>query len=183
MFNAILIPSYSHNSSFKSDSSSVPLVPILVGSTNANTERDLGSKLAPYLADPTNLFVISSDFCHWGSRFRYTYYQLPDGSAKEIRSTNEVKREYPIHESIRAVDFESMDAVESGSHRQFLEQLEETGNTVCGRHPIGVFMAAVESAQGLQGDGKFKFVRYERSSEVETVRDSSVSYASAFAVL
>jgi AmmeMemoRadiSam system protein B len=73
--------------------------------------------------------------------------------------------------------------VESGEHRLFLEQLQETGNTVCGRHPIGVFMAAVEQASGLQGDGKFKFVRYERSSEVASVRDSSVSYASAFAVL
>lgn len=182
-FHEILIPEYSHNTSFKSDSSAVPLVPILVGATNANTERDLGSKLAPYLADPTNLFVISSDFCHWGSRFRYTYYQLPDGSAKDLRSSSEVKKDYPIHESIKAVDFESMDAVESGEHKQFLEQLQETGNTVCGRHPIGVFMAAVESAQGLQGDGKFKFVRYERSSEVASLRDSSVSYASAFAVL
>ncbi|KAL5371935.1 hypothetical protein DPSP01_013876 [Paraphaeosphaeria sporulosa] len=172
-----------HNSAFKSDASSVPLVPILVGATNSATERDLGSKLAHYLADPTNLFVISSDFCHWGSRFRYTYYQLPDGSAREIRSSSEVKKDYPIHESIKAVDFESIDAVESGEHKQFLKQLQETGNTVCGRHPIGVFMAAVEQASGLQGDGKFRFLRYERSSEVVSVRDSSVSYASAFAIL
>jgi len=77
-----------------------------------------------------------------------------------------------------------MDAVESGKHAEFVKQLEETGNTVCGRHPIGVFMAAVEAAEGLgDGKGRFRFVRYERSSEVETVRDSSVSYGSAFAVL
>lgn len=173
----------SNNKSFMSDSTSVPLVPILVGSTSASTERDLGAKLAPYLADPTNIFVISSDFCHWGARFRYTYYQLPDGSAKDLRSSSEVQKGYPIHESIKAVDFESMDAVESGEHNLFLEQLHETGNTVCGRHPIGVFMAAVEQADGLQGEGKFKFVRYERSSEVVSASDSSVSYASAFAVL
>lgn len=76
-----------------------------------------------------------------------------------------------------------MDAVETGEHKAFLTQLEETGNTVCGRHPIGVFMAAVEAAEDIgDGQGKFKFVRYERSSLVESVRDSSVSYASAFAV-
>jgi len=183
LYLLVILTFCSHNPSFKSDSSSVPLVPILVGSTNASIESDLGSKLAPYLADPSNLFVISSDFCHWGSRFRYTYYQLPDGSAKELRSSSQVQKSYPIHESIKAVDFESMDAVESGEHRQFLEQLQETGNTVCGRHPIGVFMAAVEQANGLQGEGKFKFLRYERSSDVVSVRDSSVSYASAFAVL
>lgn len=26
--------------------------------------------LAPYLENEENLFVISSDFCHWGSRYR-----------------------------------------------------------------------------------------------------------------
>lgn len=156
----------------------------MIGSTSASTERTFGRHLAPYLADASNLFVISSDFCHWGSRFRYTYYQPPAGSAKNLRSSSEVQKDYPIHESIKAVDFESMDAVESRQHSVFVEQLERTGNTVCGRHPIGVFMAAVEAAEGLgEGAGRFKFVRYERSSEVVSVRDSSVSYCSAFAVL
>lgn len=83
------------------------------------------------------------------------------------------------------MDEESIDAVESGSHEAFLAQLKETGNTVCGRHPIGVFMAAVEKAGlvGGNGKGRFKFVRYERSGLVEDVGDSSVSYASGFAVL
>ena len=31
--------------------------------------------------------------------------------------------------------------------------------------------------------GKFKFIRYERSSDAVDVRDSSVSYVSGFAVL
>jgi AmmeMemoRadiSam system protein B len=156
----------------------------MIGSTSPATERDYGRLLAPHLADPANLFVISSDFCHWGSRFRYTYYQPPSGSPKNLRSASEVQKDYPIHESIKAVDFESMDAVESGKHDEFIAQLKETGNTVCGRHPIGVFMAAVEAAEGLgEGKGRFRFVRYERSSEVESVKDSSVSYCSAFAVL
>ncbi|KAF1842238.1 UPF0103-domain-containing protein [Cucurbitaria berberidis CBS 394.84] len=174
-----------NNASFQSNSTSVPLVPIMVGNTDAAAETRYGTLLAPYLSDPSNLFVISSDFCHWGSRFRYTYYQPADNSAAtQLRSSSRVPRDYPIHESIAAVDQESMDAVESGSHRQFLEQLRETGNTVCGRHPIGLFMAAVEKAEGLGEDkGRFKFVRYERSSLVKDVKDSSVSYCSAFAVL
>lgn len=76
-----------------------------------------------------------------------------------------------------------MDAVETGSHDAFLKQLKGTGNTVCGRHPIGVFMAAVEAAElGGEGKGRFRFLRYERSGLVESAADSSVSYASAFAV-
>lgn len=105
-----------------------------------------------------------------------------------------------------------MAAVESGSHEAFLTVLRETGNTVCGRHPIGVVMAGLEGlvrdegvgkeggeGEGLgkeggvgkeeeddekrKGRGKFRFVRYERSSDVKRVGESSVSYASGFAVL
>lgn len=53
---------------------SFTIVPILVGSLTPDEEAVYGSILAPYLADPQNLFVISSDFCHWGQRFRYTFY-------------------------------------------------------------------------------------------------------------
>jgi AmmeMemoRadiSam system protein B len=163
----------------------VPLVPIMIGNTSAAAEKRYGSLLAPYLSDPSNIFVISSDFCHWGSRFRYTYYQPADNSAAtQLRSSSKIPRDYPIHESIAAVDQESMDAVESGSHEEFLDQLVRTGNTVCGRHPIGLFMAAVEKAEGMGADqGRFKFLKYERSGLVEDVKDSSVSYCSAFAVL
>lgn len=38
-----------------------------------------GKIFAPYLADPQTLFVISSDFCHWGQRFRYTYHDKSHG--------------------------------------------------------------------------------------------------------
>lgn len=41
------------------------LVPIMVGATNASREKEYGKLLAPYVAKPENLFIISSDFCHW----------------------------------------------------------------------------------------------------------------------
>ena len=34
--------------------------------------------LAPYLADPANLWVVSTDFCHWGRRFNYTRRHDPE---------------------------------------------------------------------------------------------------------
>jgi AmmeMemoRadiSam system protein B len=49
------------------------LVPILVGNLNAKREAAYGALLRPFLEDPANLFVVSSDFCHWGKRFQYTY--------------------------------------------------------------------------------------------------------------
>lgn len=75
-----------------------------------------------------------------------------------------------------------MDAIETGKHDTFTQELKTTGNTVCGRHPIGVVMAGLEKLE-VEGKGKFKFVRYERSSDPEDYTDSSVSYASAYAIL
>ncbi|KAF2501539.1 UPF0103-domain-containing protein [Lophium mytilinum] len=173
---------------FSTPSSFPPITPILVGATTATSESAYGALLAPYLADPTSTFIISSDFCHWGARFRYTYYQPRTGPAVDLRSSDRPPADPPLHASIAAVDHLCMDAVESGVHAAFLEVLADTENTVCGRHPIGVVMAAVEAlekggeVERGSGKGRFRFVRYERSSDCVSVRDSSVSYCSAFAV-
>lgn len=181
---------------FKSEAEFPKLVPILVGNTNPEKEVEYGRILAPYLQDPTTVFVISSDFCHWGSRFDYTYYLPASPSSSAVNSgggyslkRRDKKPTSPaIHESIARLDKLSMDAVETGKHEEFLKNLRDTGNTVCGRHPIGVVMAAIEEIEKSDespatGKGRFKFVRYERSSEVEDITESSVSYASAYAVL
>jgi len=39
------------------------------------SEASYGAILAPYLEDPSNCFIISSDFCHWGKRFGFTFHQ------------------------------------------------------------------------------------------------------------
>ena len=215
------------------ESSYPPLVPIMIGSTNPATEAALGKILAPYMVDESNVFAISSDFCHWGSRFGYTYYlpdapspavsplSLPNGVEAEgapsalpharsgevhqlptlsqgqaLHSGNKLSRSGPkIHESIAHADRACMCAIASGQHAEFLRVLRETGNTVCGRHPIGVFMAGLEEVEKMRSsatetsqspvplDKRFRFMRYERSSDVESARDSSVSYVSAFAVI
>ncbi|TVY81583.1 Protein MEMO1 [Lachnellula suecica] len=180
---------------FKSAKDYPTLVPVLVGNTSASSEKKFGQIFAPYLADPSAVFIISSDFCHWGTRFQYTYY-LPNnptaavarqGGGYSLRRRDVNPTDPRIHESIGKLDRLAMDAIEGGHHTEFLENLESTGNTVCGRHPIGVLMAAIEvlreEGKVASGHGNFEFVRYERSGEVVDISESSVSYASAFAVL
>ncbi|VDP87279.1 unnamed protein product [Echinostoma caproni] len=41
------------------------IVPIVVGNLSPEREALYGRILAPYLANSSNVFVISSDFCHW----------------------------------------------------------------------------------------------------------------------
>lgn len=206
----------------------------MVGNTTAQTETAIGRLLAPYLADPKTAFVISSDFAHWGDRFRYTYYVADPtndaGSAvskyalhkpaatrgaSSTQQQQQQKQQVAIHESIKHVDFQCMAACESGRHSDWNDVLARTRNTVCGRHPIGCVLAGIEQMDSvLGGDGrdqdqdqestaaatesaaaasgkdggktpraKFRFVKYDRSGLVDNPRDSSVSYASAFAVL
>lgn len=45
------------------------VVPIMVGAVSAESEAMYGRLLAKYIDDPTNFFSVSSDFCHWGSRY------------------------------------------------------------------------------------------------------------------
>ncbi|OAY78546.1 Protein MEMO1 [Ananas comosus] len=47
----------------------VKVVPILVGALNSDNEAMFGRLLAKYVDDPKNFFSVSSDFCHWGSRY------------------------------------------------------------------------------------------------------------------
>lgn len=116
----------------------------MVGSISPDVEATYGELLAPYLADSQNLFVISSDFCHWGKRFSYTYYDESCG---------------PIHKSIERLDknvsrltidlffsklmnilVQGMDIIETLSPSAFSEYLKRYNNTICGRHPIGVML-------------------------------------------
>ncbi|KFY09145.1 hypothetical protein V492_05581 [Pseudogymnoascus sp. VKM F-4246] len=177
---------------FKSPDEFPLLIPVLVGATSGPTEKMYGQVFAPYLADPTSVFVVSSDFCHWGERFQYTYYLPASPSANsegyDLSRRDKTPTNPMIHESIGRIDKLAMDAIEQGKHQGFLDNLMDTGNTVCGRHPIGVVMAALEILEqegkiSAENGGRFKFVRYERSSDVKDIKDSSVSYASAVAIL
>ena len=48
---------------------------MLVGALSETKEQEYGALFSKYLADPSNLFIISSDFCHWGE-CRLHYVQL-----------------------------------------------------------------------------------------------------------
>lgn len=143
----------------------VMVVPIVVGSLSEEKERQFGAILSTWLGDGETLFVISSDFCHWGSRFGYT---LVDRDAQSI------------WQSIENLDHEGMQLIERSDHAAFCSYQRRTENTVCGRHPIGVLITALTKCAS-SGSHHFttRFVRYVQSSRCMSMSDSSVSYATA----
>lgn len=59
------------------------------------------------------------------TRFNYTYYDKKHG---------------PIYKSIEALDRMGMEIIETGDADVFKRYLSEFDNTICGRHPISVFL-------------------------------------------
>lgn len=78
-------------------STDVKIVPIMVGFIKNSMDSDFASYLQEYFDSDENLFVFSTDFCHWGKRFGYTYYNKADGH---------------IYESIKKLDHEGMQRIE-----------------------------------------------------------------------
>lgn len=145
------------------------LLPIMVGQTNLDLDKQFAKILLDYYLDKETLFVISSDFCHWGSRFRFTYHDK--------------KYTYP-HESIEFLDKLGMEKIESQNAENFANYLAEYKNTICGRRPISIFLAIIEEYLALKDKSdnsllksEIKFVKYDQSEKVTTPNGSSVSYA------
>nr|CAB3446674.1 unnamed protein product [Digitaria exilis] len=139
----------------------VKLVPVLIGSLDSESEATYGQLLGKYLDDTKNLFVVSTDFCHWGSKYKYTYYDENHG---------------PIHKSIEALDRIGMEIIEVGNPSAFSQYMQEYKNTICGHHPISVFLHMLKNCLVKV---KVKFIRYDQSSQCNAMEDSSVSYACA----
>ncbi|KAJ2504356.1 hypothetical protein IWW47_002564 [Coemansia sp. RSA 2052] len=168
----------------------IKLVPILVGNLSFAREQAFGGLLAEYLESEENLFVVSSDFCHWGSRFRYTWYRASDDvRAVQLGGKRESSNPAtPIWKSVERLDFDGMRAIARLDHAGFRQYLDQTENTICGRHPIGVLLGAVAHlfpvpTEGADNGPRLRFVKYAQSSKVTESADSSVSYASAYLCL
>lgn len=138
------------------------IIPVLVGALSESKEQEFGKLFSKYLADPSNLFVVSSDFCHWGQRFRYSYYDESQGE---------------IYRSIEHLDKMGMSIIEQLDPVSFSNYLKKYHNTICGRHPIGVLLNAITELQKSGMNMSFSFLNYAQSSQCRSWQDSSVSYA------
>ncbi|CAO3608443.1 unnamed protein product [Cunninghamella blakesleeana] len=180
---------------FENKIKDIKIVPILVGSIDEDKEDKYGKLLGKYLLDPTNLFIVSTDFCHWGKRFRYTYYQgkrlsekdrltrCDDGEDDDSHHEHQGDNKLLIYQAIAKLDKDGMSTIESLDLEAFRSYLTETQNTICGRHPISVLMAALTTLNDQDYDKSIRFIKYAQSSSCYTIDDSSVSYASGYVTI
>ena len=134
------------------------LIPILVGHLNQPTLKETAQLFLEYFRDPSCLFIVSSDFCHYGSRFNYVPF-ASDKNASEL---------------IQQLDMRAVDAI-SKSRAHFEQYLKQTQNTICGRNPILLVLEVIELAKMKS---KIELLHYKQSGMIKSLKDSSVSYAS-----
>ena len=143
----------------------ISIVPIMVGNLNKESTVEYGAILQKFLRNPQILFVISSDFCHWGDNFDYKPYERSKGQ---------------IFEFIESLDRTGIEFIQQHDLDGFSGYLESTGNTICGCNPISIAISTI-----LQTGLRFstRFIRYAQSNQVKNAREFSVSYASSVTYL
>lgn len=143
----------------------IKVLPIMCGALEDMQEKLYGEALAEIIARPEVCTIISSDFCHWGRRFSYQ----PTTSLM------------PLRQFIEQMDRRGLDLIQMKDPGAFALYLKETRNTICGRHPIAVWLNAI-SKLGVN-NLEVRLLNYAQSSAVKSSQESSVSYAAAVAFL
>jgi hypothetical protein len=134
------------------------LVPVIAGDSTFEQEQALGSKLAA-MDDGKTLFVFSTDFTHYGPLFGY----VPFGSSAPA-----------AREKIRERNAKAVDLLSRKDARAFRAYLDETGDTICGRHGLGVMLALLSKI--ARGASPVVLARYASIDLPGFQDDNSVSY-------
>lgn len=129
------------------------LVPLYVGRMSEDDLNRAAQAILPWLDDET-ILVASSDFTHFGASFSYEPFK-----------TDVAKKLHELGDQAAA-------PLLKADYDGFIEHLEKTGDTICGRGPISLLLRILAMRAGAQG------VRtgFETSGDQTGDWSSSVSY-------
>ncbi len=136
----------------------VPIVPLYVGPMAVDERRAAAEALAE-VAGPDDVLLASSDLTHYGRGFGYVPFP-PDEDAPH---------------RLKELDEGVIEAAGSVDSSFFLDQIAETGATVCGFDPIALLLETL----AMSPDEVFQdTLDYQTSGEITGDYQHSVSYAS-----
>ncbi|MGH7857126.1 MAG: AmmeMemoRadiSam system protein B, partial [Candidatus Binatia bacterium] len=130
------------------------VVPVLVGADEGLVAIAAGLR---DLDDGRTLFIVSSDFTHYGASFEYLPFPATGAEA--------------VSERLRELDFGAIELVCRLDAEGFRSYVFRTGATICGRAAIGAFLYTRPT--GLAGT----VASYYTSLDVTGDYEHSVSYA------
>ncbi len=130
------------------------LVPIVVGQLDARSTQNIADVLLQHI-DSDTLIVVSSDFTHYGQNFGYVPFK--DN----------------IQENLRTLDLGAFKTIEQKDLPGFMDYVDSTGATICGRGPIGILLAM------LPDNAQVHLLNYDTSGNLTGNWSHCVSYISA----
>ena len=133
------------------------LVPLVCGQMSKNTINEAASILAEHGWQENTLWVISSDFTHYGSAFGYVPF-----------SENIATR-------IEELDKGAIEHIKNLDTEGFHTYLQKTGATICGADPIALFMQVL---QHTETKITCDLVDYTNTGKLTGDYSHTVSYAS-----
>ncbi|MGA3040076.1 MAG: AmmeMemoRadiSam system protein B [Bryobacteraceae bacterium] len=133
------------------------VVPLFAGHLDDH-DRDAAAETLAELCGPDTVFLVSSDLTHYGRAFGY--------------------QPFPADSKISArlghLDHNLMEATASLDARFFLEEMEKSRATLCGRSPIALWLRTLAF---VAGDEIYQeTLDYETSGDVTGDYDHTVSY-------
>jgi len=132
----------------------VPLIPVICG--HIDDYSLVAEAFAKYKNDK-NLWIISSDFTHYGADFQYTPFSKD------------------LDESIESLDMQAIEKILNIDPEGFLKFIKTTGATICGAGPISILLHSLYHSKDIQ---KTLLLDYTNSGKLMSDFSHSVSYAS-----
>lgn len=127
------------------------LVPLIVGAVGEADIEQIAGVLAKIVTDKT-LVVVSSDFVHHGQSYGYEKFS------------------HDILDQVRQIDSQAVQAIGAQSRAAFDRVIAQTGATICGRDPIRILLALLET--GVLGTLESRLTCYYASPQIEKSRDN-----------
>lgn len=134
------------------------IIPLICGFIDYNSSLEIAKELYK-LWDEDTLWVISSDFTHYGRAFGYVPFK--DN----------------IRENIERLDKKAVDSILSFEAKEFDNYMNKTGATICGKNPILLMLSVISKAVANGEKLNSEFIEYMMSGDIVGDYSNSVSYA------
>lgn len=134
----------------------IKLIPLVCGQLDQSMLKPLSESLSK-LWDDNTLWVVSSDFTHYGRSFGYMPF------------TSNVK------DNLKQLDGSAIEKILAFDEKGFTSYLEKTGATICGANPIRLMLTVLNNPKTqLQS----RLISYTTSGDLTGDYSHCVSYAS-----
>jgi AmmeMemoRadiSam system protein A/AmmeMemoRadiSam system protein B len=135
----------------------IQVVPVLVGELDDSDARRVAATITASMAGLRPLFIVSTDFTHYGPRFGYEPFRNDGGQSTSLK--------------LKELDGGAIDLICKKDLDGFSKYVQKTGITICGRNPIKIALAL--PIAGFKAEK----LAYDTSGSMTGDFGNSVSYA------